>query len=243
MAARERNPTVQLLPGNRAVAVQPDGSSVKIPNSCNYIQLFWALQGCRGGLQHYRCCTAHTLSKALSLNCFFCNPDEAECKAEKRLMPTESELWVMRKLLAAQLSTEWCWQVQFIDCWGAACDFMHISKKAVLQVDGSSHFKDMFGKTCRAQLETDLSFCVKAVQRGVSVIRVHELQQRMWLSEGFLQNATAVATSGVCIVLSVGYCGVHMLEGGQLVSYADRLAQLLGGWTVTKLPWCVQLLP
>lgn len=233
---------MQLLPGNKALYALPDGSNVKISKSGIGVQLYWALQGCQPGLQHYRYCTSHALSKALSLNCFFCNCDEVECAAEKRLMPAESEQWLMRKLMAAGMSTDWCWQVQ-LRWWPAPCDFMHITQQVVMQADGSGHFKDMYGASCRAKLETDLSFCVAAVKAAKSVIRVHELQQRMWLCEDFLRTATAHALSRVCVVLSVGYRGVYMLEAGQLVTYADRLAQMLGGGVVVHHDWGTQLLP
>lgn len=241
-AAQHMNPAVQLLPGNRAVKALQEGSKLNISKSCIGVQLFWALRGCRPGLQHYRFCTPHALSKPLSLDCFFCNCDEAACAAAKRQMPAESEQWLMQKLQAAGVCTEWCWQVQ-LSWWGAAFDFMHISQRAVMQSDGSSHFTDMYGVACRARLETDMRFCVAAVIALISVIRVHDLQHRMWICEEFLRTATSVATNCRCVVLSVGYRGVCLLEAGQLLTYAARLAQLLGGWVVTDYPWGTVLLP
>ena len=240
--AQQLNPTLRLLPGNKAVKQLPDGTQLKISNNTVGVQLFWGLQGCGAGLQHYRFCTPHALSKPLSLNCFFCNFDASKCVAESRQLPAESELWLMRELMKARISTQWCWQVVPTSYWAAAADFMHLGQKAVMQADGSGHFKDMFDTSCITKLETDMSFCVKAVTAGMSVIRVHELQQRMWLHPSFLGNAAAYATLCVCVVLSPAYNSVQFYEGGRMLTYVDKLALLLKGCSIQKHDWGTVLL-
>lgn len=234
--AHKLNPTIQLRPGNKAVKQLSDGSLLQISNSTIGVKLYWGLQHCKAGLQHFRFCTPHALSKPLSLNCFFCNYDEAECVAAGRQKPAVSELWLMHELMGAGLSTDWCWQVA-LPWWPAAADFLHLSQKAVMQVDGAGHFKDLFDTTCRTTLETDMRFCVAAVAAGTSVIRIHELQQRMWLRPTFLPNATTYATSCLCIVLTPSYNSVCLYDGGRMITYVAKLASMLTDCGVVHFDW------
>jgi hypothetical protein len=106
-----------------------------------------------------------------------------------------------------------------------------------MQADGSGHFKDMYGESCRARLDDDMRFCVEAVTARKSVIRVHELQQRMWLPPRFLSSATTYATSCCCVVLSVAYRSVYLYEAGRLLPYAIKLASSLPGSNMVEFDW------
>lgn len=239
--AAHLNPDVELLPGNKAVQHQPDGSVRRIANSTPYTHLFWGCEGCRGGLQHYRLCTSHALGKALALRCLYCSYDEGEWVAAGRQLPWESELKLMRELVGAQLSEEWCCQAA-PGFWPAAVDFMHTSQKAIMQADGSGHFHDTFDVSCRSVLEQDMSCCVKAVEAGVSVIRVHDQQLQRGLRHGFLAAACQVATSCLCVVLSPAYHTVCIYEAGRMVTYADMLASRLPAGHVMRVPWGIVIL-
>jgi very-short-patch-repair endonuclease len=231
--AAHLNPGVTLLPGNRAVAQLANGSTVKVSNSTIGVQLVWGCEGCRLGTQHYRICTSHALRKPLSLRCLYDSYNEEEWDAANRQKPWESEQLLMRELQAAQLSEEWCPQSVPI-FWPAAVDFLHLSQKAVMQADGSSHFKDTFDADCRAALDTDMRFCVRAVGKGVSVIRVHDWNLRR---NGFLAAASRIATGSLCVVLSLAYSTVYMYEAGSMQTYVQVLARLLPGAHIEYPGW------
>ena len=227
---------MQLLPKLKAKVVLSDGSTLSITNTSVGVQLFWGLEGCVQGMQHYRYCTPHALKKPLSLNYFFCNYDEKLCAAEGRLQPPESELKLMQKLGHAGLAQRFCWQVT-MPWWPAPVDFMLLSKKAVLQADGSSHSKSVYEESSGAKLASDLRFDVAGVQGGVSVIRVHDIQLRTWLHSDFLAKAVAIAETHCCIVLSVGYTTVCMHAEGHVLTYAQMLVRQLPGSYINHYAW------
>jgi very-short-patch-repair endonuclease len=181
------------------------------------------------------------LGKALALQCLYCRYDEGEWVAAGRQLPWESELKLMRELVGAQLSEEWCCQAA-PGFWPAAVDFVHTSQKAIMQADGSGHFKDTFDVSCKSVLEQDMSCCVKAVEASVSVIRVHDLQLQRGLRNGCLAAACKLATSCLCVVLSPAYHTVCIYEAGRMVTYADMLASRLPEARVVHVPWGIVIL-
>lgn len=229
------NPGLVLLPGNKAKLQLSDGPPVNITNSTPFIQLFWGCERCRGKLRHMRYCTSHALRKALALRCLYCSYDPAEWEAEDRQLLPESEIKVMQQLVGAGLSEEWCCQV-VMPFWGSAVDFMHISRKAVMQADGSTHFKGIFDAECRAILDDDMRCTVAAVEKGVSMIRVHDLQLQHGMHRSFLPWASLQATSTLCVVLSVGFNSVLFYETGHWVTYVEVLVSKLRSAHVVKHP-------
>jgi hypothetical protein len=131
--AAHLNPTVRLLPGNRAVKQLADGSTLRIANSTTGVQLIWGLEGCRCGWQHYRICTCHGLSKPLSLRCPYGSYDEGEWEAANRQKPRQSEYMLMRELQAAQLSEQWCPQ-SGPHFWPEAVNFCTSAKKQLCRL-------------------------------------------------------------------------------------------------------------
>lgn len=121
--------------------------------------------------------------------------------------------------------------------WPAAVDFMHTSKKAIMQADGSAHFKDTFDASCRALLDSDMRCTVAAVRADVSVIRVHDLQLQRGLHPRFLSCASLNATHTLCVVLSVGYSTVYFYEAGRQLTYVEVLVGMLPGAQVVTEPW------
>lgn len=239
--AAHLNPGIQLLAGNRAATQLSDGSWLKIANSSTGVQMFWGCEGCTGGLQHYRLCTPHTLSKALALRCTFCSYAREEWEAEGRQQLWDSELRLMQELIRAGLSDQWCHQV-VPGFQSSAVDFMHTSKKAIMQADGSAHFKETFGASFRAALESDMRGTVDAVRARVSVIRVHDLQLQQGLPPQFLSCASLYATSTLCVVLSWGYTTVFAYEAGRMQSYVEVLVGRLPGAQVVPLPWGIVII-
>ena len=239
--AAHLNPAVRLLPGNRAVKQLPDGSTLSIANSTTGVRLIWGLEGCRCGRQHYRICTSHGLSKPLSLRCLYDSHDEEEWEAAKRQKPWNTELMLMRELQAAHLSERWCPQ-SVPHFWPAAVDSLHISGKAIMQADGSAHFKDTFDASCRAVLDADMRCCVQAVEAGVSVIRVHELSLQRRLRSGFLAAASHVATSSLCVVLSPAYNTLYIYEAGRMQTYVQVLAGMLPKAKTAHLDWGIVII-
>lgn len=187
-------------------------------------------------MQHYRICTPHGLNKPLALRCLYDSYDPQEWEAAGRQKPWPTELLLMRELQGTRLSEEWCPQ-SVPKFWGAAVDFLHISDKAIMQADGSAHFKDTFSTSCREVLDTDMRCCVRAIEAGTSVIRVHDFSLRSRLRNGFLAAASRIATSRLCVVLSLAYNTVYMYEAGAMQTYVDVLAKMLPGAQVEKLDW------
>jgi very-short-patch-repair endonuclease len=239
--ATHLNPTIQLLSGNKAATQLPDGSWLNVANSTPGVQLFWGLEGCKNGLQHYRYCTPHALNKPLALCCPICSFDPDVWVAEGRQQPWESEQLLMRKLVRAGVSEVWCFQVS-VPFWAAPVDFMHTSKKAIMQADGSAHFKDTFSASCQATLDNDMRCVVRAVSAGVSVIRVHDLQLQRGLQCGFLSHASFYATNTLCVLLSVGYTSVFIYEAGRMQTYVQALVGRLPGAKVLMAPWGIVVL-
>jgi hypothetical protein len=234
--AAHLNPAVQLLTKNRAGLKLPDGSVRGITNSTVYVRMFWGCEGCKQGVQHYRFATPHGLSKALALRCLFCSYDADEWKAAHRQQLDQSELWLMGKLVKAGLDLQWSCQAA-PTWWKAAVDFKHMTQKAAMQVDGSSHFRGIHDTQSRDALETDMRCCVAAIKANVSMIRVHDLQNTMWLDDAFLPKATHIALNNLCVVLSLGFSNTTIYVDGCMRTYAGMLAEKLGGKEVTKLPW------
>ena len=106
-----------------------------------------------------------------------------------------------------------------------------------MQADGSRHFKGIYDKDSREAIETDMRCCVEAVKGNVSMIRVHDLQMTMWLDAAFLPNATHIALTNLCVVLSLGYSNTLIYVAGRMRTYVDLLLEKLGKKEVTKLPW------
>lgn len=235
--AAQLNPEVQLLAGNRARKQQSDGSLSSITNTTPYVRMFWGCEGCKPGVQHFRFATPHGLNKALALRCLICSFDPAEWEAAERQAPAESELWLMHKMVQAGLDQQWSSQAVMGFWPQAPVDFMHLSQKAAMQADGSRHFKGIYDKDSREALETDMRCCVEAVKAHVSMIRVHDLQMTMWLDAAFLPNATHMALTNLCVVLSLGYSNTLIYVEGRMRKYVDLLLEKLGKKEVTKLPW------
>lgn len=224
--AGSHNPGLVLLPGNKAKVQLSDGTKLNIANCTPDVKLFWGCEGCCDKIQHMRYCTSHALRKSLALRCLYCSYDPAEWDAEGRQPPYESEIKLMQQLVVAGLSEKWCCQV-VLPFWGSAVDFMHISRKAVMQADGSTHFKGIFDADCRDIIDDDMRCTVAAVEAGVSMIRVHDLQLQHGMHRSFLPWASLQATTTLCVVLSVGYNSVLFYETGHWVTYVEVLVSKL----------------
>jgi hypothetical protein len=236
LRAQHHNPGLQLLPGNKAKFQLSDGTKLNIANSTTGVKLFWACEGCRDRNQHMRYCTSHALGKPLALRCLICSYDPAEWEAEGRQPPYESEVQLMQQLVGAGVSADWCCQVA-LPFWPSALDFMHISKKAVMQADGSAHFEGIHDADYRDVLEGDMRCTVAAVERGISMIRVHDLQLQRGAHPYFLSGASLYATSTLCVVLSVAYRTVMFYEDGKWLTYVGVLVSKLRYRRVVEHPW------
>jgi len=195
--AQPLNLGLVLLPGSKARVNGSDGASISITHSTVGVKLVWALRGCRPGVQHYRRATPHAVHKPKSLQCFFCNIDEAACAAHYEQKLPASERQLIDAMICACMSEHFCWQAR-LPWWPGPIDFLLLCHLVAIQADGSSHFKGIHERSRDQQLGIDIEFCVAAMRAGVSVIRVHDTQLKAGLQPGWLSHAVAFAKMCVC---------------------------------------------
>lgn len=225
------NPAVTLPRFGKPTVRMPCGKCQPIVPSLTHVKLFWGTSHCLPGKQHYRHCTPHTLRHAIKLRCSFCAYNSVEWVAEGARVIAESEQWVMWQLGQLGLDQHFCWQAQ-PRWWQGSVDFMMLSQKVIIQADGSSHTKDMRGEEPGKQLDDDMRFCVAAVSKGVSVVRVHEQQLSGTQRPVYLAAAVQHAAADTCIVLSSGYNTVTFYHNHKPCTYAQLLAEQLSGFRV-----------
>lgn len=206
---------------------------VPITNSTTGQQLYFALEGCYPGKQHYRYCTPHALKTRAHLLCPFCKDGTDEWTQHKRRCIPSSESAIMFMLARLQLDIHFCWQVM-LGFWAAPVDFKCISHPIIIQADGCCHFKDMYDSSTCKHLHDDMHFCAEAVKAGYSVVRVHDLQVTKLYDTNFLAAAISAAANTHCIVLSPGYTSVCMYESGCFVTYASMLSAMLPGSSMIR---------
>lgn len=231
--ARGQNPSLQMLPGNKAVHAAPGSKRpVKIVKSLVGLTLVWALAGCLPGKQHMRECVPHTIICPVCLRCPWCDYDEDEWVALGKQKIPASELKLMAQLSRTGWDKHARWQAK-LQFWAAPVDFLLRCERAVvLQADGNCHFAGLYEETATCKLAADLRFCVAAVTAGVSVVRVHATEVDTRRYPAYLPVAVEAAAAHRCIVLSPGYTTTYMYDKGLLVTYAAVLAGMLPGCRV-----------
>lgn len=229
--AQHLNERVQVLPKYRAVLSLPVGKPKPIVSSMTGFKFFWGLSQCIAGKQHYRLCTPHALKCDVCVRCPFCAYDAGVWVAARKNEIWGSELRLMAMLIAIKRDQEVCWQVK-LGFWAAPVDFKFMHLAVVLQADGSCHFQQMYQESTGQRLYDDLKFCVAAVEAGISVIRVHVADINRRAYPNYLPPAIEAAAAAVRIVLSSGYSTVYIFENGQLLTYAQVLANMLPGSNV-----------
>lgn len=229
--AQPLNPEVVIGAKGKAVIMLASGKPRHIVPSMTGWQFFWGLTGCLPGKQHYRYCTPHTLDHPVCLRCPFCAYDAVVWTAAGKNVIWQSELWLMWQLGRVQLDQQCCWQVK-LKFWAAPFDFMMLDKHVIIQADGSCHFEGMYEQSSGKRLDDDLRFCVQAVTSGPSVVRVHARQVTSSMFPSYLAAAVQQAVADCCIVLSAGYNTIYICNHGQLLTYAQLLAQRLAGFRV-----------
>ena len=229
--ARSLNPEVEMPAKGKAIVLLPNGKPRPIVPSMAGWQFFWGLTDCSAGKHHYRYCTPHTLDHRVCLRCPFCAYDPVVWTAAGKHVIWQSEIYLMWQLGRVQLDQQFCWQVK-LRFWAAPFDFMMLSKRVIIQADGSCHFQGMYEQTTGKRLEDDVRFCVQAVEAGLSVVRVHAQQVTCSKYPSYLAAAVQLAAASQCVVLSSGYSIVYIYESGKLLTYAELLSKRLAGFRV-----------
>lgn len=111
-------------------------------------------------------------------------------------------------------------------------DLMMVNKKVIIQADGSSHFKAIHDGKLGKQQHDDVRFCVTAVSKGVSVVRVHAEQLATGKRPQYLAAAIQFAAASTCVVLSCGYNTVTWYDHNKVCTFAQHLADMLPGFRV-----------
>lgn len=228
LKASSLNMMVHLPAMKQAKQQLQDGSWLKLAASTEGVQLYFALDGCKGGKQHHRYCTPHALRGPHSLWCQWCSYDPISWTAAGMKLIPETEIKLMRMLAALHMDVKCCAQV-CVRWWPAPVDFMFVQDNVILQVDGSGHFTQFYGKNAGQALDTDMRFCLAAWQQNVSVVRVHDSDLSKKFGCAFFAAAMQHASSKQCIVLSPSYSTVKIYHQGGLHAYLELLSAVLGG--------------
>jgi hypothetical protein len=197
-----------------------DGARLNITPSLSVYKLVFKCVGCGGGRQHYKVCTAKSLSKLSDLWCPFCFYNEQEWqRATKRLL-VDCELLFTAVLICLGMDTEFSFQTM-APFWSAPLDFHHLQCRYYVQVDGVSHWKGIRGKSRWEVLAKDMQQNVRAMSEGGVVVRIHHLDLWRADAERVVLAALHAATLGCSLVLTPSYAAEPYRCGERFEPYVQ----------------------
>ena len=130
-----------------------------------------------------------------SMNCKVCEMYNDILGSDSTQKPSQWEVDAYRVMSSSTIkATDWLIDVRLFEKCGSSADIWIPHLNLIFMVDGEGHFFDQHGRPVSQQYETDEAFNFEALDGGVSVLRLHFEDRKMFQQ---------------LMLDTIAYCGRH----------------------------------